>query len=93
MSKTNSDVKCFGIPVFIVDEMNDSFNIATNSRENPIPEWHVGRKFFDETQRDFATARPTLEYMLTQFQRGKLEPLNEAARKADEARANAKPLA
>jgi hypothetical protein len=89
MSKTNTGIQWLGVPVFIVDEMNNSFNIATNSRENPVPEWHVGKQFFDETQRDFAPARPALEYMLTQFQRGKIEPLNEAARKVDEeAKAN-----
>jgi hypothetical protein len=84
MSKTNTGIQWFGVPVFIVDEMNNSFNIASNSRENPVPEWHVGKHFFDETQRDFTSARPALEYMLTQFKRGKLEPLNDAARKADE---------
>jgi hypothetical protein len=46
----------------------------------------VGEAYFNDVQANFQNHRVALDYMIRQFKRGKIDPLNEAARNADEAR-------
>ena len=89
MNKKDSGVRWLDVPVFIVDEGINRVDIVTNSRDdldNPV--FMVDEGLFAEIQRDFEPHRVQLEYMLRQFKRGKIDPLNEAARIEDAKRAS-----
>ena len=79
----DSGKQWLGVPVYIADGDSSEIQIATRSKENPVPMWIVSQKLFADIESNFPKERPNLMYLLGQFERGKLEPLNAAAEEED----------
>ncbi len=84
MNKRDSGIQWFSVPVFIEDGVGKHVQIVTNSREKlDEPVFLVTASLFNDVEKKPGEHKAMLEHLLTQFQRGKLEPLNAAAREAD----------
>lgn len=87
MNKRDTGVEWLGVPVFIVDESPNRIDIVTNDRDDlDHPEFIVGEAYFNDVQANFGSHRVALDYMIRQFKRGKIDPLNKAAEEAEENR-------
>jgi hypothetical protein len=84
MNTRDSGIQWFSVPVFIEDGAGKHFQIVTKSREKlDEPVFLVTASYFNDVEKNPVEHKAMLEHLLIQFQRGKLEPLNAAAREAE----------
>ncbi len=77
MRMTRTDKTWEGFPVYLATEKSDALELINIGTEEKLsPAFLVGPQVLDRIQGNYCKSQPALEYLIKQFQDGKLELLN-----------------